>query len=357
MAQVIIKRTAPYSLFQLQSTGIRKLFKDYPKEAASIMGVPPKRGKKPFHKTGTVTELLSLALNMRQALNAILFHQMVTEVTWDRCGRQVVFPPSEEFYEQLLNSRYSIDGDAALHLPHNCFILAVPRDFTCEGVSIPSPIVAYTHDGKEREAITAQALKAMGAKETVETQEDPVEAAQPKLIFFFRNPYDGDGDTCSICSLTSSQITAALKADTPEAFESIVGRYDEDAMQGAPLAGATDPSDVVMQWVLTRLIAGLSVYLSARGGGALSEGLPDPAVQVTHVDFRAKPRYLTIPAPRNLEPTGTDVLTTRRWFFRNLRADRYYRGDYENAAPGSRWTYVRPTTVGRYTAHTIEDVS
>lgn len=348
-------QTAPYGLFQLQSAGVRKLYKEYPKQVAAIMGVPPKRGKKPFHKTATVAELLSLALNMKGGLNAILFHQMVTELIWDRNGRQVIFPPSPSFYGQLLDSRYSVDGDAVLNLPHNCFILAVPRDFTYAGVAIPSPIVAYTRNGNERKELTDWALNAMGARDVFEIPEKAKDAAVPKLIFFFRNPYDGDVDTCSICALTSAQITAALQADTPDAFEAIVGRYDPEAMRGAPLAGATDPSDVVMQWVLTRLIAGLSVYMSARGDTALRDGLPEPDVQVTGVDFRTKPRYLTIPAPRQEKTAGVTGLTTRRWFFRNLRADRYYKGAHKHLDRGSRWTYVRPTTVGRYSARTIED--
>lgn len=349
------QRGAPFTLFPLQSAGIRRIFKDYPKQAPSLFGQPVRRGKKPFHKTAGVAELLGMTFNMKGGLNAILFHQMVSEVIWDRDGRPVVFPPNEAFYEQLLTSRYGIDGDAVLSLPHRCFILAMPRGFTYEGVAIPSPIVMYTRDGNERKALTAWALKAMGSTDSVEAPENPVDAAQPKLIFFFRNPYDGDNDTCSICSLTGTQIAQVLKAETPEAFENIVGRYDEAAINNAPLASETNFSDVVMQWVITRLIAGLSVYLSARGDTALTDGLPTPDVEVDGVDFRTRPRYLTVPQATANEPSGEIGLTTRRWFFRNLRADCYYRGEHKDAVPGSRWTFVRPTTVGRYKAQTINE--
>ena len=350
-------RRSPYDLFTLQSTGVRRLYKQYPKEAGVLMGRPPKRGKKPIHKSGTIPELLALALNMREGLNAILFHQMVTEILWDRDGRNVVFPPSTAFYEQLLDGRFRVGDDATLNLPHRWFILAMPRGFTYAGVPIPSPIVGYTRNGAEREAVTDWALKAMGCRDVIGTPEKPDDYAQPKLIFFFRNPFDGDDDTCSICSLTSTQIAAVLQANSPEAFEAIVGRYDEEGIKGAPLASATDPSDVVMQWVLTRLIAGLSVYLSANPQAALIDGLPEPEVDLKGLDFRTKPQYRTLSAPGcgEGEEAGDTELSTRRWFFRNLKADRYYQGEHEQLPKGSRWTFVKPTTVGRYKAHTVND--
>ncbi|MFT6903888.1 MAG: hypothetical protein ACJAS1_000533 [Oleiphilaceae bacterium] len=93
------------------------------------------------------------------------------EVMWDHYDRNVVFPSDESFYRSLLKSKFSLDDNVILNLPATSFILAMPRGFKFNDVSIPSPLVTY-FKAKEREDYYATLSSLMGFDDGQRVYED-----------------------------------------------------------------------------------------------------------------------------------------------------------------------------------------
>jgi hypothetical protein len=106
---------------------------------------------------------------------------------------------------------------------------------------------------------------------------------------------------------------------------------------------------------LNKIIAGISVYMSANNISELNDGLPDKG-NVSIDNFKPDLKYsfknISAPPPSNYSESS-DVMTTRSFHFRQLRDERYYKNEYEKLDRGSRWVFVREAQVGKYKASHI----
>ena len=278
-------------------------------------------------------------------------HLLVTEVLWNHDGRKVIFPGSDDFYGRLLSANFSLDGDASLNLPYSTFILAMPSGFEVDGVRIPSVIVNFStsQDRKSRYDKAADIMKM-----PPQLHDDERLSHLDSLAFFYQDPYEHK-DVVVMVNQTPAQISSALKASSAEEYARILGDMPKEFV--SPIAMDPSSTDHVIQFAITKIIAGISVYLSVKGINKLEEGLPDGG-RLTISNFKPELRYsfFHLPQPSKHLPDYVHEMTmsTRSWFFRNLRDAKYYQNQYKDLPSGSRWIFVREAQEGRYKAEHIE---
>jgi hypothetical protein len=275
-------------------------------------------------------------------------HLLVAEVLWNQ-SRKVVFPGDPDFFASLLKSRFALDAEATLNLPYPSFILAMPKGFEVEGVSIPSVIINY-NKGSERKDRYNLASKLMGIDEMGHVENNLL--GNDSLSFFYQDPYEDKGVIVQV-NQTPMQIASALQAKNAEEYAEILGKIPKDLI--SPIALDTSSVDAKIQFVLTRIIAGISVYMSAKNMSELESGLPNNG-HITINNYKPELRYSFNHLPsekRTGDVNKGDGLGVRKMHFRQLRAPIYYQNQYKLLKPGSRWVFVSEGKLGNYDAEHI----
>jgi hypothetical protein len=306
-----------------------------------------KAGDKRF-KNAKIPELASIIFQSPVSGN-LDKHLLVSEVLWDSEGRKVVFPGDTDFFNSLLKSKFALGGGVSLNLPYSSFILAMPKDYMVDGVTIPSVIVNYNlaHERTQRynTAATIMGLPLMENAENSLTGND-------SLSFFYQDPY-GDAGVFVQVNQTPINVGSALSANSADEYAEVLGRIPDDLVSAAALPPS--PTDLIIQYVVTKLIAGISVYLSARGIDKLQDGLPyGGRLTISNLKTDIKYSYSHLPLSEVSSKGGaTGVMTTRSFHFRQLRAPIYYQNEFKNLQAGSRWVFVKEAQVGNYKAQHI----
>lgn len=277
------------------------------------------------------------------------FHLIVSEILWEQEGRHVVFPENEQFIQNLLDAKFSIDGSASIHLPRKSFSLAMPKNFKVDGVTIPSVMVHYTTE--ENRTVRYHKALSLMSEPSIGKMENTYDGLDC-LSFFYQDPYEEQGVMVQV-NQTPLQISSAIKASSPEEYSQILGEIPKEFVSNdTSAAQAASHTDHVIQFAMTRIIAGISAYMSARGMNDFIDGLPNKGrVQLDNLKTDVRYNYSYIEGPDSLgahEKATENIMTTRRWFFRNLRHEKYYQNKYKNDPIGSRWTFVNETKVGNY---------
>lgn len=347
--------SSPFQMFDLLSRQVRRGIKA---QQSPLTMSHSSKSLKQLAK-GPNENLLKEFYKVLPGVSEILQQLVVAETDWNLSGRNILFPGSEDFYSRLLTSRFMIpEGEnAQLNFPSAAFILALPRDMTVNGYKIPSPMVTYSNTRDERieQYRRVERVLKSGISEEEFLRHETMYSC---VSIFFHNPQDESDTTTTKLTLNLSQLADVLKIDmdAPDClrhFEQIAARQKDSSA----LAMDMSHSDLYIQMILMRLIVGLSVYISAAGESVLSDGIPKvTGIPTPGLDKHSKPTMRRIPAPSQTRNASTmDTPTTRRWHFRNLRADRYYQGDYASWPKGSRWTIVSEAQVGKYKATTVHD--
>lgn len=341
----------PFSFFQTVSRALRKELKRHPEVFRQML--PSHLHPKKLRMLGNI-DLLRHAYH-ELPNSPILSHLIMTEAQWNDTGRNVLFPGAQDFYTRLLDSKFSLSaaGASGLALPFKTFVLATPKEMTYKGLRVPSPIVSYSNNFSDRMAMFRRIDKLLCLGESTLIDEPEDERTSPKVTLFFHNPYDPGEETTSICTMTTSELNRTLSMDFSnlDEFSALLGHYKETHV----LDMNVSETDGMIQMLLMRLIAGLSVYLSATDSTVCSDGIPDlRKFGVQGIDTFSKPTAHYIPAPSTTAGSGSSgIMTTRRWHFRRLQDERYYRGEHANRPRGSRWTIVKEATVGHFSPSTI----
>ena len=105
---------------------------------------------------------------------------------------------------------------------------------------------------------------------------------------------------------------------------------------------------VTIQYAVYRLLACLSIYLSATESIYLKKGLPGSHLSsISMVDRLTRPQaYILNQTDTIKKSSGSSPEEHYRIFhFRNLRAEKFYQGEYKHLPQGSRWVFVKDSLV------------
>lgn len=251
--------------------------------------------------------------------------------------------PSHELLENLRSANFRIDSSAGYELPFESFVLALPLGFDVDGVVLPSLLVTWLTDRVRHEHVYAELCRYAGCSCRAYSGQKPEER-------WLSITYRADESSYSRTLLCEHDLPSLMSSRGLDDFKRKVGKY----YGGVSLSDV----DAAIQYQALKLVGSIGVYNLATDGSKLLPGYPEgstPKIEGKVADQRLTSYHLKNAIP--LVDAEREVADSyyRGWFFRQLRAARYYKGEYSNRAVGSRYTLVGPTVVGqRSTPHVLE---
>lgn len=267
------------------------------------------------------------------------FYIMAEELHLKKLGSQVIFPESNKVLDNLLKARFSLDSSQGFDLPFPAFILAPPRGYAYAGTAIPSLLVTWVAGDQFKNEVLKPFLRHIKVhEEKVEFSELPIEGVLT-LVY-----PDSTGER-SRTIIYGQNIAALLGAKTPRDYARIM-------MTEGLVTSESDisESDRDIQFYSLRLIAALGVYHVATQGTKLKPGFPGaqaPKMEGRRPEQQVSPITLINSSPPTDRADGEHETSPhyRSWHFRQLRDERYYRGEFETYAPGTRYIFVESALV------------
>lgn len=285
--------------------------------------------------------------NVLEGLNLHIFSD---EYLWLRNGANAIFPESADVLENLYRARFQIDSAEGFSLPFDSFMVSIPQGLKIEGLRIPSFIVStFPYRKMEELVIGPFARHAKFSKPVHVGLEDGPED-EIAISLCYKDPTSSTAYSRTLMS--AYQIPSILQAETGTDLEADLKPYENYRN----VVGLSD-YDLNVQRIMLRLVAALGVYNMATEGKRLVPGLPGS--QEPKLIGKAPMRGFTnttlsnaFPPPKRGNHAQADGFY-RTWFFRQLRDDRYYKGENSRFAKGTRYVFVSDTVVGtNVEAHT-----
>lgn len=269
---------------------------------------------------------------------------LAEEHFWGLQESVTVFP-SHELLENLRSAHFRIDSSAGYELPFESFILALPLGFETGGVVLPSLLVTWLTDQVRHERVYAELCRHAGCGSRAYSGQKPEER-------WLSITYRADESSYSRTLLCEHDLPSLLSSRGLDDFKREVGKY----------SGGISLSDTeaAIQYRALKLVGSIGVYNLATDGDKLAPGYPEgstPKIDGRGADQRLTSYHLQNAIPVVVAAADREVADTyhRGWFFRQLRAARYYKGEHSHRAAGSRYTLVSPAVVGqRSTPYALE---
>lgn len=222
---------------------------------------------------------------------------MLEEAYWESKGRQVVFIENMELFQSLKSSKFDNFNNIDFDFPYKTFSICFPSGCYLSGMEVKSCLVSI-----------------MTARELLKIWEVSNNDYSEKCL---------DRTHINVYTTMRCGDIRSIKLDT------------EDLTQ---LNNKSEPGYELFKFVLK-----LFAYHSATEGKKLVKGFPKSCI-IAPKDkklIQYKPLRVKSTNKKHEKIRGGKKIKYRVPYFRNLKADRYYKGDYQNCKKGSRWVFVR----------------
>lgn len=325
----------------------KALYDLYPKLLDQMLNrlkraMPGKEGKNMTRRDG-VRLMTEITPGFIHSLDFLI---MSEDLFHEDHGSHAIFPESAAVLDNLLRAKYQMDSPEGFSLPFDSFIMAIPNGYTFEGVKIESFMVTFVPYRTSQDYTTVPFCRKMGLLPPESYVHEPCRPEARSIAISYRDPVTkGYIRTMQI----DHSLPNILKCKTPKEFKATLGEY-ESKIEVIDLS----EEELMAQFLSVKLVAALGVYHLATGGSRLADGFPGKVLpRINNLDKGQKLRFSTLKNSTELGEATTKDAFYRTWFFRQLRDERYYRGEHENTPRGSRYSFVSDTVVGqKVVAHT-----
>lgn len=225
---------------------------------------------------------------------------MLEEAYWESKGRQVVFIENKELFQTLKYSKLDRFNNIDFDFPYKTFSICFPSGCYFSGLEVKSCLVSV---------MTARELLKIWEVDSVDYSHFSEECLNRTHVNVYLTMKRGD--------------IRSIKLNT-ECFGDL-------------------NSENRSEYELFKFVLKLFAYHSATGGEKLVKGFPKSCI-VAPKDKKLsqyKPLRVKLTTKNYGKTKGGKKIKYRVPYFRNLKADRYYKGDYQNSKKGSRWVFVR----------------
>lgn len=283
-------------------------------------------------------KILSFQPDLVQTLDFLILSE---EYFWDRQGSHVLFPQSDAVLTNLLKANY-VMTEQGFSLPFDSFVLAMPHGYQFEGVALPSFMVSMLpyQTAQEYSIFPYCDHLKIPRPGTVAHGDSPDNARCITLSYRDAN----NSMMYSRVLQTEDKLPSILAAKNTQEFRAAVGEYSHT--KGII---ASDEMDLKIQFICVKLVAAIGVYNLATEGQRLVDGFPGniaPKMMGSRNERPLKPFTIKNASEVTRERELIDP-HYRTWHFRQLRDERYYRGQYAEQPVGSRYSFVTDTLVGQ----------
>lgn len=268
------------------------------------------------------------------------------EFKFRRQGSQVIFPESSVILDNLIRAKYSVETLDGFNLPFESFMLAIPKGYTHNGYPVPGLLVTVIQFHSIQNELLNPLLDEYDVPRSTFRLTD--NSVSDMLSIVYTDP--GSSEKCRVY-VSLKDIPAVLQTRSPS-------EYRDFMVSMGFLADKSQLSDhsSAIEFNAFKLILALGVYHTATRGDKLRSGFPAgdaPRLDGWKPGRDLSPLTLSSCIPPSADGTIVKDAYYRTWFFRQLRAERYYKGEYSHYAPGTRYSFVSETVVGMdVTAHT-----
>lgn len=263
------------------------------------------------------------------------------ELFWKKSGSHAIFPENEAVLNNLLRAKYHMESAEGFDLPFASFVVAIPHGYAFDGVKVPSFMVTYIEYKKSTDLTIHPFCDYLETPYPSSIGYQPVEDGAKSITITFKDP-NSHGFVRMM--QIDNKLPAILAANSLEEFRNAIGDYKDKIG-----AIKSNEDDLKMQFITMKLVAALGVYNLATQGSRLKDGFPGttaPRLMGKHDHGRIT--FTTLSG--SVAPEGGKTSPQahyRTWHFRQLRDPRYYKGEYQSMAPGSRYSFVSDTIVGQ----------
>lgn len=285
--------------------------------------------------------------NAMQGLNLHIFSD---EFLWLRNGAHAIFPENADVLDNLYRAKFQMDSVEGFSLPFDSFMVSIPQGYKIDRLRIPSFIVSIFPYRKMEDLVIGPFARHAKFSKPVRVGLENGPEDEMAISLCYKDPTSSTAYARTLMS--AEQIPAILEAETGSDLETNLKPYQN--YRG--VEGLSD-YDLSIQRIMLRLVAAMGVYHMATEGKRLLPGLP--GAQEPKLIGKAPLRGLSNSTLSNAFPPLKKGSHTpaesfyRTWFFRQLRDDRYYKGENARFAKGTRYVFVSDTVVGKQVeAHT-----
>jgi hypothetical protein len=269
---------------------------------------------------------------MRQTLEFSIY---LEEYLWERDGRQVIFPESAAVVDNLMRASFDLDSCDGFSLPFRSMVVAMPAGYVHNGLKIPSFLATFARNNTPDEKLHPF-LDAV--KESHSDYRIDGNASERVLVIQYRD----NTDSWAKVSIVDTDLPRILKCKDAATFSKELGMY-KGIKRG--FSEYTD-QDREIHFFALKLVASMGVYCLATGGKRLLDGFPGATMpKLMGHDGSTGMRLSTLQSV--VRTKESPEAHYRAWHFRQLRDDRFYRGEHAHAPKGSRYVFVSDAMIGQ----------
>jgi hypothetical protein len=309
-------------------------------------------------------------LNAAEVLNSPNFRRYVIEHGMEGTA-PVIFPESIALVEQMVRSKFNFQKSIDLALPFNSFTLSMPKGIIHDNKELRSIAVRLDNDAEDIKSIASTFIKDIQAVSKEDGYDyfdsDHLDALAEKpfndvgalnsdvsmislMVEYDQVGVKNDPDFTEY-KLRSDLLSLALKSNKREDFVSLCKLYDEDASNQhcVDSAFSLKRRGEILYFGI-KALASLVVYMSL-DDNKLQEGLPSKFTKDKynlHKKTLDSSPYLLKSTPSIERGFSAKGAHYRQSHFRNLRDERFYRGEHEGKEVGSRWVAVSDSLVNSH---------
>lgn len=306
----------------------------------TLLGKTERMLKKSFGPKVNVRHHIGKTLNetpwLRQSLDFSIY---LEDYLWEQTGRQVVFPESAAVIDNLMKARFDIDSCDGFILPFKSMIVAMPAGYrNSDGLEIPSFLASFALNDTPDEKLYPF-VDSLGEPRT----DYKFIASDPSTRIMVIQYRDKSKNEWGKVSVADRDLPRILKCKNAAEFAADVGDYKGLRRGFADIT----PEDNEIQFFALKLAASIAVYNMATEGSRLKDGFPGTSMPKLMGHDGSDKIHLSTLQNAHKGPREQSNEHYRTWFFRQLRAPRYYQGEHAHKAPGSRYVFVSDAVVGQ----------
>lgn len=247
---------------------------------------------------------------------------------WINNGCPTIFVEDKDLINDLFIAKYKTGLNAMLAAPFPIFSFSFPSKTVINGVELPPCLVCLSGEADIYEHMTTPYdAKYLGAEFT------PKPLTNRTFLSISYRTKDG---YLMNKSVIIEEVMDIIN-DMNEMGDAKCFLYDQ----------SLNELESKMILTLTKIVAGLLIYHSATEGKGLRKGFPSKTIKLPKQTTRVNYIGMSLsncneytPKQKGSSNSGGYKILSRESFFRNLQADRYYQGKFQNEPKGSRWVYV-----------------
>lgn len=280
------------------------------------------------------------------------FDAIVIEQKWLDSGSPAIFPESSMLIKKLFDANFNFDSSVKLNLPRETFMMAMPRDFKVDGEVIPGFLVNIQRKDDFIEDYVVPMIMKVDENHNGEAVEEVRlrKNGEVTIDLIYIEPKNRDGNIH--LRINEKVLSNVLKLQKMSEFEDYLEsemdrNYDDaDFMRNKDMT----EKDAAIQFTMLKTLAVTSVYLAATNNDKLKEGLPGRHFSsFLGTDIAMRPKTI-------LDINETQMITKlrsnpdshyRKFHFRNLKHESFYKNEHKDKEVGSRWVFVKDSVVNQ----------